>query len=780
MRQKLASIAAIFACVIGSSAWAQDQTTEKETEIVVVGSRVRAKGPSSSPILVFSKSDIDRTGAATVQQFLEKLPQNFGNGANAGNVANSGLDRDVTVNDGRGSSTNLRGLGTGTTLTLLNGRRITASNQFQYVDVSLIPVSAIERVEVLTDGASAIYGTDAIGGVVNIVLRDQFEGLEALGRFGTVTQGGLQEYQAGLTGGLNWAGGHMLLSYEHLTQTNLEATDKPFSQNAVGRYDLYPRSERNSVYGSLSQQLSAGLVLEIGGIYSKRDVRAFRGTTVDFETNVPSTEQYDVTAGLRYDLPADWQVRLTGAFGRSKVVNTGFRTSGTGAISPSSQFRIKSDSRYVDIAADGPILTLPAGEVKAALGGTYRREEYERNSTSGTVVQPPTIDARNIASVFGEVVVPVVGATDRLPGISRLDVTAAVRYDDYSDFGSTTNPKVGIVWEITPGFLARGTYGTSFRAPLFQDLAERSASVVVASLPDPAAPSGRTILLIAQGGNAALEPERATTWTAGVELQPKRLPGFALKLNYYNIKFTDRIDRGFPGSFPTFFQQDTAPFASILTRNPSRELIDELRNVGLGGSQFLVVRVGPFAVPAGQNEFDAQAVLDNRLRNNAAVYQDGLDFDARYGMDVGSGRLDLSFAGQYILSGSRRLTPTSPTADVLNQAFLPVDFKFRAGAVFSRRSWSAAAFVNHVDGYRDLANTTDPHVDAWRTVDVNIRYATPASATGVLAGLSLALNIQNLLDDDPPFVVTQSNSGFDPVNANPLGRFVSFTVTKRW
>ncbi|WP_251278511.1 TonB-dependent receptor plug domain-containing protein, partial [Enterobacter hormaechei] len=81
-----------------------------------------------------------------MQQLFEKLPQNFGGGANGANVGNLGVDRDTGNNFGQGTAINLRGLGTGTTLTLINGHRVTSSNRYQYVDISLIPLSAIERV----------------------------------------------------------------------------------------------------------------------------------------------------------------------------------------------------------------------------------------------------------------------------------------------------------------------------------------------------------------------------------------------------------------------------------------------------------------------------------------------------------------------------------------------------------------------------------------------------------------------------------------------------------
>src|SRR5262249_31132695 len=141
-------------------------------QIVVTGTNLRGAYPRSSPVQTYSAEDIARTGATTTDQFVRTLPQNLGTRTEFA-VGAAGARHLEGVN-----SVDLRGLGVGTTLTLLNGRRMALASVGQAVDVSLIPVSAIKRVEVLTDGASAIYGSDAIGGVVNFVLRDDFEAQE--------------------------------------------------------------------------------------------------------------------------------------------------------------------------------------------------------------------------------------------------------------------------------------------------------------------------------------------------------------------------------------------------------------------------------------------------------------------------------------------------------------------------------------------------------------------------------------------------------------------------
>ncbi len=239
-------------------------------KVMVIGSNIRdAIGGGASPVIVIDREAIDRTGVASLQQLFEKLPQNFGGGANGANVGNLGVDRDTGNNFGQGTAINLRGLGTGTTLTLINGHRVTPSNRYQYVDISLIPLSAIERVEILTDGASAIYGTDAVGGVVNIVLRRDFTGYETSLRYGSVTRGSMDEYQASQSAGWSWEGGHLMASYEFLKQSNLAAVDKDFSRNVTVRpYDIYPGSKRHSLYLDGVQALSDVLTLKSSALRS--------------------------------------------------------------------------------------------------------------------------------------------------------------------------------------------------------------------------------------------------------------------------------------------------------------------------------------------------------------------------------------------------------------------------------------------------------------------------------------------------------------------------------
>lgn len=547
-------------------------------EVIVIGSNIRGiVAGGSSPVIIFDKQAIDNTGAATMQQFFEKLPQNFGGGANGANVGNLGIDRDTGNNFGQGSTINLRGLGTGTTLTLVNGHRVSSSNRYRYVDVSLIPISAVERVEILSDGASAIYGSDAIGGVVNIVMRQDFTGYETGLRYGTVTTGGMEEFQLSQVAGWTWDDGRVLANYEFLEQTNLSALDKEFSKNVeYSPYDLYPGSKRHSLYVDGLQQITEVLVINLTGSYAKRDMDTTIASPWDVTKLFPQTQQYDLFAGLTLEMPQQWQARLNAGYGKSEV-RYERTTVEDGVANTAAPTDMHSSIAYVDLIADGKVFTLPAGAVSAAVGASYNRDEYD--FFDYRKLEAPFNPSRDITSAFGELNIPLLA---NLPAARNLSVTIAARYDDYSDFGSTTNPKYGVLWEATEGLLFRGSYGRSYRAPVFQDM-QPNNFVFISRVPNPSAPSGSTVLMEIANGNPILGPERAETWTTGLSFSPQAIQGLTLQANYYTIDYSDRIDAGYPGSTSTLFSQSTTPYVDLLTFNPTPQQIEQAAQLALAG-----------------------------------------------------------------------------------------------------------------------------------------------------------------------------------------------------
>ena len=211
-----------------------DRAAPGNAEIVVTGTHIRGSNPGAPPVQTITRADMERNGYATVADAVQALPANFG-GSMTQQSATQFADRSAT-NGTYATGVDLRGFGPGSTLVLVNGRRIAGSGSTgAFADVSLIPTGALERVEVLLDGASAVYGADAVGGVVNILLRKPYDGAETRVRFGSVTAGGKRDVQVDQTVGKTWGSGGIMLSYEYDREGALRSADRGFAASADSR-----------------------------------------------------------------------------------------------------------------------------------------------------------------------------------------------------------------------------------------------------------------------------------------------------------------------------------------------------------------------------------------------------------------------------------------------------------------------------------------------------------------------------------------------------------------
>lgn len=210
-------------------AGAQEVVAELE-QVVITGTHIRGAEVVGNVVQTLDADAIAESGRATVAEILRELPVNFAGGVATTDNNRGGQDTtSAGSNLTGGSGVNLRGLGALSTLVLVNGRRVAASGQFgDFVDISNIPTNAIERIEILQDGASAMYGSDAVAGVVNIILKRDVEGLELLARLGTMTQGGGDEVQLSATWGHGWDSGRVVVGYEYNDRSNVSADDRHF------------------------------------------------------------------------------------------------------------------------------------------------------------------------------------------------------------------------------------------------------------------------------------------------------------------------------------------------------------------------------------------------------------------------------------------------------------------------------------------------------------------------------------------------------------------------
>jgi outer membrane receptor protein involved in Fe transport len=196
-------------------------------EIVVTGTNIRGATEVAAPSITVTREDLDKTGYSSIEGLLDDLPQNFAaisfDGAQALESASRVAQRNGVD---RASGIDLRGLGAESTLTLVNGTRRAGSIDGRVVDVSVIPLSAIERVEIVTGGRSAIYGSDAVAGVVNLVTRRSFEGAETQVVYGSPTGfGGGEKLQLSQIAGTSGARGSIVAAYDYQRDEPLDLVD---------------------------------------------------------------------------------------------------------------------------------------------------------------------------------------------------------------------------------------------------------------------------------------------------------------------------------------------------------------------------------------------------------------------------------------------------------------------------------------------------------------------------------------------------------------------------
>lgn len=731
-------------------------------EIVVTGSHIRG-ATGAAPLLVFSRQDIEDSGFSSTQQLIQSLPQNFGGGFSELTMGATVGDEASNYNFGRSSGANLRGIGSDSTLTLLNGRRLAAAGIGDSVDLSMIPLAAIERVDVLTDGASAIYGADAVGGVVNIVLRRDYEGAETRVRYGDVTDGSSAERRIGQTFGTRWNSGGMLATYEYSDRDSLLTQEREITRNAsVQEMAIVPQMRRQSGLVSLTQSLTDRVRFVADGMYTERSSDLTYHAGINLIALPVEVTQYGGTGALLMQLPNDWAAEVAGSYSVSTTSQPTIRNNVRLGLADMS-----TTVEALDAKTDGAIFALPGGQVKLAAGVHLRHETFD---STGTSLPTGGARGRDVTAAFAEVLVPFVGESNRRAGVERLELTLAGRYDHYSDFGSTTNPKLGLLWSPANGLNLRSTYGTSMRAPSLYETSETSMPVTpyYYVIPDPRSSTGQSPIIMLSGNNSELRAEEAESWTAGLDFTPPALPGFSATLTYFDLQIDDRIATPVTGSIYDVLLLEER-YRDFVERNPDDTIVQSYYN-----DPRLRISTGQVLQPAA----NVSAIIHNQLANVARVEQSGLDFELGYALSTALGNFNVRLGGTYLFRKKEQLTEESPLRQGLNELHTPVDLKLRNSIAWSRGNLRATVFVNYVDSYRDTRPGFEAPVDSWTTVDLSTQYVTDRRA-GWLNGLRIGVGVQNLTDEPPPFI-NYYGYNFDGTNANAIGRYFFVDVAKQF
>jgi len=748
------------------------QVAESEP-IIVTGTNIRGAQPTS-PLITISRREIEQSGATSVDELMRTLPQNTQGGVNKESFGLPLPDNDPTDH---GAGLNLRGLGQRATLVLVNGRRLAPSSSGSFVDVSLVPLSAVERVEVLTDGASAIYGSDAVGGVVNFILRDRLEGLESSVQAGTTTRGGGDQLLLSQSAGHDWASGNALLAYEYRLENQLEAGDRPFTINLRPGTYLLPRERRHSLLGTLEQDLLPNLSLGVTGSFARRTSdRTFFQSVSPLPVGAQAeAESVSIAAELNYELPGDWRLRLDGNYA---VSDADQRQTQPGGIELVNSRRVRNAILEGGLRLDGRLVELPAGHVRVALGVQVRGEQYRDAFESTSIPEVIRQAERDVRSAYGELLVPLFSPLNRRPGLERLQISAAVRYDRYSGTGSTVDPKLGLLWSPLRGLNLRGSYSTSFRAPLLSEVSGNYSVIYVPAVffyADPSQAPAGSIAAVVQGSNPDVRPETSRNWSFGGDWSPSFAPGLTLRVNYYDIRFSDRI--ALPTSRANVIGDPA--FAPIVDLNPDVAALTDL----IANAQTVLDFSGPGFSNGGSTPADVGVVLDTRVSNTAFTRTRGFDVGLRYAFSLGANAFVLDANVNHIIQFDEQLTSASPTINSVDRPYRPLDWRGRAGIGWSRVNWTGSLFLNHADDYQDDRLASPRQVAAHTTVDASLAYTFRGSGSW-LRGTRISLYVENIFDNDPPRLLPETGAasglGYDPVNASGRGRFVSLQLRRAW
>jgi len=727
-------------------------------EVTVTGTRLRGAGVAA-PVNIITRTDIEKTGYTEVGDLIRSLPEDWGGGQNPGVVPGAAISGAGNQNTTNASTVNLRGLGADATLVLLDSQRMAADGDFQAVDISVIPLAAIQRVDVVTDGASALYGSDAVAGVVNFILRKDFSGAQFSETGGATEGGGLEQDYNALVG-TTWSTGHALASVEYLDQQEIYTSQRAFTSGATPVNALLDPQERLSLFGSLGQDLTSWASFHMDALYSQRETgylwQGAPGSTIyRYPTNVQS---YFVSPGLDFTLPGSWTASLNGTASASHDSIPLFFQGGSNLTAAANA----SDS--VEFSANGDAFHLPGGAVKLALGGGWLAQSFELTQS----VAAPQSASRQVGYAFGEASAPLVAPDETRLGLNALDLSLAGRIEHYSDFGWTANPKVGLRYQPIPGLALRATWGTSFKAPQFQE----EALPLFAYLYSAAqlGGGGGGTALLGYGGNADLKPERATSWTAGVDWSPPQDPGLSASATYFNIDYTDRIVQPVANPFVALSDGLYTPF---VTRNPTSAQIASVLD---GASAFY--NLSGMAYDPGQ----VGAIVEDHYLNATSQTVQGVDVSLKQHVALPLGTLDAA-AGATWLHIAQKLLPGSPEQILSGTLFNAPTLRFRGSLTWVYAGLSITGTLNYVSPETDTNVTPQVPIGSWTTVDGVINYRWDPMAPH-LPGLETSLAVINLFDRAPPFAKgagwETQGVDFDSTNASGIGRFVSLTLKQRF
>lgn len=855
-------------------------------QVLVTGSLIHGTEAVGVPVTNFGTQDFNTVGALTTSDLFKTLP--------IANVPAFQSSTDAGSKVEQTASVNLRGLSTkgSRTLMLIDGFRFPSQGDSGcQIDPSIIPQLALDRIDVLADGASATYGSDAIAGVINVILRRGYEGAITEGAFGFSPDIGHDFYRGSILYGTKWNSGDITVTYEYYTQDHVRGTARPYftqnfgvngldnrtsiadsrpgtistgapalptvnpntgtnpatnvpgipgsfsattgtscsncyaipagqngqgltwsailantpmvsvngvsvplgTKNEINAYsDAWeePGQQRSAVVLTFDQNVMEHVQFFADGFYDNRRSEILNATGPNSPApaqnnalvgiSVPTTNPYYPTGaptnlrvsydfglespvhiagneiagrydmGLNIELPYNWTGKVYGVVSQDReyadengLINPGQVSAALGWTVPAgsvlASFTKPSNVPYLNLfcdptqftcnsrttlnylngfrnyfeemiiheygaTADGSVLTLPGGDLKMAIGGAYdhfayKDEDNENYNMPGTaqVADLLEYERRTVWAGFAQVNVPVIGENNQLPLVERFEVEGSLRYDNYSDVGSTTNPKVSADWLVADGLKLTGAWGTSFRAPSFQESGFVSGTLIqpinqaagagsnnigtcpvvgqpavagsIAALIDPNCTqalqnlggirlsNGAGIASAVRPAGFQLQPEKAQNISAGFDFAPDDpiLKGLDVNMTYYFIKIRNKLQGCAVGSVSG--QLDDPNFTSCY--------VTGVNNPNFQSQVLTLLTNARSQLPGVQVATNISYIADGAIRNIGWQSVNGVDFNASYVYDAGDwGAWNTGVTGNYVLDNYAVNGPGQPVISV--------------------------------------------------------------------------------------------------------------------
>ncbi len=862
------------------------ESADRDKEIIVTGTLIRGIAPGGSQTIGVDQEKIASVGAVSTTDLIASVPQ-------AGNFLAYAALRGTNGSQLMINRPSLRYLGnssssSASTLLLIDGHRMAGMAIEQSTsDLDAIAPSAIERVDIVTDGGSSTYGSDAVGGVMNFITRRSFEGVQVKASGGLADN--YSQYNASILAGHTLGNVSAYVAYDYSHHDGLLGLDRGFSQNrdwvnnlpndtacAPGNvratvagvttlYALpgltpglgnrcdtsefisyYPKETKQNLMGSLLIDSGGPLTISVKAYYVNRKTYSSGGqllanagvavpntspffiplpgspTTETFffslsplygnYTRTNSTmESFGITPSVKWDIGSGWQMNAMFNYGVGKAtyirdvltaapINAAAAAGifdpvnlanpiNTATLAKALDFfnygKAQHDLVNARAVFDGPLFELPAGSVRVAVGFEYLQEKFRGNSTiSGSTsaqiaALPDRLAQRDIKSVFGELNIPVLGESN---GIHDLSITASGRYDHYSDFGNTFNPKIGVNFAPLEWLKIRGNWGKAFQAPgvsLISQVGSSNWNIVnlaQLNVANPLLPKGtRTSVLAFAGAQNPLSPQKAKTWSAGFDINPPALEGFSAGLTYYSIEFRGVIGRP-PITSPNTFYIDFPDYNVTFDKGDAalKAYFDKLSAQGSTNTATTLA-----SLPGGDMS-TVYGVVDARQQNLAVIKTTGLDFYVHMRKETGFGDVYADVSGNYILTFNQQASANG----TVRSALLLDTTRLRFGTTLGADIGNLRAQIawNHSGGYPTTptaANLQQSSVKSFNIFNLFFQYKVPGEST-IAKDLVFTLNIDNLLDQDPPLLQGNTGTTFGNTNGFTLGRLVRFGVSKKF